>query len=180
MSFGANSVSSAQNSVSLLSNHRLRGTYRALCPEVGEGQKNSRSWVLETVLSETVFPTQSTPLSGGSPHFSTKHPQDNFSASKIQIDTLQHVNRGGGSLCNSIQKLQIGGRQSRFGGCRFAFWRASIPSLEAEIGLGVLYSEGEPPKRGVLWFSFEDLAVRSLSALTPLQQLVMPLGVGPS
>ena len=51
-------------------------------------------------------------------------------------------------LCISIQKLQIGGRQSLFGGCQFAFWRASICILEAEIVLGVLYRKGVIPKKG--------------------------------
>ena len=78
----------------------------------------------------------------GSP-LSIKHPQDNFS--------LQNVNQEGWFLCSSIQKLQIGGRQSLFGGCRFTFWRVPISILEAEIVLGVLYRKGGEPKRLVLW-----------------------------
>ena len=52
------------------------------------------------------------------------------------------------SLCISIQKLQIGGRQSLFGGCRFTFWRVLIYILEAEIVLGVIYRKGVIPKKG--------------------------------
>ena len=50
-------MSSAKNSVSSRwqTNYRLRGTHRALSPELGEGQNNSLSSVLATVLSETVF-----------------------------------------------------------------------------------------------------------------------------
>ena len=57
VSFRANSVSSAKNSVSSLwhTNNRLRGTHWAPSPELGEGKKNSLSSVFETVLSETVF-----------------------------------------------------------------------------------------------------------------------------
>ena len=45
-------------------------------------------------------------------------------------------------------KLQIGGRQSLFGGCQFTFWRASIYILEAEIVLGALDRKGVIPKKG--------------------------------
>ena len=57
LSSATNLVSSATNSVSSLShtNNRLRGTHRALSPELGEGNKNSLSSVFETVLSQTVF-----------------------------------------------------------------------------------------------------------------------------
>ena len=57
LSFTANSVSSAKNSVSSLwhTNNRLRGAHWALSPELGEGQKNSLSSVSEAVLSRTVF-----------------------------------------------------------------------------------------------------------------------------
>ena len=48
----------------------------------------------------------------------------------------------------SIQKLQIGGRQSLFGECQFTFWRVPIYILEAEIVLGVLYRKGVIPKKG--------------------------------
>ena len=53
---------------------------------------------------------------------------------KLTPSTM-HIGEGR-FLCNSIQKLQIGGRQSLFGGCPFAFWRAPISILEAEIVLG--------------------------------------------
>ena len=57
LSSGANSVSSAKNSVSSLwhTNNRLRGTHWVSSPELNEPQKNSLSSVFETVLSETVF-----------------------------------------------------------------------------------------------------------------------------
>ena len=64
----------------------------------------------------------------------------------MRIDTLQNVNRGR-VIWNSIQKLQIGGRQSLFGRCRFTFWRVPIYILEAEIVLGVLYRKGGKPKK---------------------------------
>ena len=51
-------------------------------------------------------------------------------------------------MCSSIQKLQIGGRQSLFGRCRFTFWRVSIYILEAELVLGVLYRKWVIPKKG--------------------------------
>ena len=51
-------------------------------------------------------------------------------------------------LCISIQKLQIGGRQSFFGGCQFTFWRVPIYILEAETVLGVLYRKGVIPNKG--------------------------------
>ena len=50
-----------------------------------------------------------------------------ISASKMQTDTRQNWNWGGVILYNSIQRLQIGGRQSLFGGCNC---------------LGVLYRKG--------------------------------------
>ena len=64
----------------------------------------------------------------------------------MQIDALQNTNCRGRFLCISIQKLQIGGRQSLFGGCQFTFWRVPIYILEAESVLGVLYRKGVIPK----------------------------------
>ena len=66
----------------------------------------------------------------------------------MQIDALQIQIVEGRFLCISIQKLQIGGRQSLFGGCHFTVWRVPIYILEAEIVLGVLYRKGVIPKKG--------------------------------
>ena len=65
--------------------------------------------------------------------------------SKIQIGE-------GRFLCISIQELQVGGRQSLFGGCQFTFWSVSIYFLEAEIVLGVLYIRARQRSgKGVVW-----------------------------
>ena len=65
----------------------------------------------------------------------------------MQIDTLQNK-LGRGDLCATLYlKLQIGGRQSLCGGCRFTFWRVPIYISEAEIVLGVLYRNGGKPKK---------------------------------
>ena len=54
-----------------------------------------------------------------------------------------------------LKKLQIGGRQSHFGGCQFIFWRVPIYILEAEIVLGLLYRKGVIPKTGGILASRE-------------------------
>ena len=84
------------------------------------------------------------PPAFGSPPFSRQRPQDKFSV-QMQIDTLQMKIEDGRFLCNSKPKLQVGGRQSLFGGCRFTFWRVPIYVLEAKIILGVLYRKGGTP-----------------------------------
>ena len=66
----------------------------------------------------------------------------------MQIDALQNTNCRGRFLYISIQKLQIGGRQSLFGGCQFTFWRVPIYILAAELVLRVLYRKGVIPKKG--------------------------------
>ena len=57
LSFGANSVSSARNSVSSLwrTNYRLRGTHWVPSPGTQWAPKNSLSSVFETLLPETLF-----------------------------------------------------------------------------------------------------------------------------
>ena len=67
----------------------------------------------------------------------------------MQIDALQ----------NTIQKLQIGGRQSLFGGCQFTLWRVPIYIFEAEIVLGVLYRKGVIPKK-LAWLPLQSRAVK--------------------
>ena len=64
----------------------------------------------------------------------------------MQVDTLQNVNWGAVISVEFYTKLQIGGHQSLFGGCRFTFWRLPIYILEADIVLGVLYGKGGKPK----------------------------------
>ena len=66
----------------------------------------------------------------------------------MQIDALQNTNCRGEISVYFYTKLQIGGRQSLFGGCQFTFWRVPIYILEAEIVLGVLYRKGVIPKKG--------------------------------
>ena len=60
---------------------------------------------------------------------------------------------GRGDFCVALcKKLQIGGRQSLFRGCRFTLWRVPIYILEAELVLGVLYRKGG--KLVKLFFSY--------------------------
>ena len=67
----------------------------------------------------------------------------------MQIDALQNTNCIGEiSVYFYTKKLQVGGRQSLFGGCQFTFWRVPIYILEAEIVLGVLYRKGVIPQKG--------------------------------
>ena len=54
----------------------------------------------------------------------------------MQLDALQIQIGEGTFLCISIQTLQIGGRQSIFGGCQLTFWRVPIYIFEAELVLG--------------------------------------------
>ena len=75
----------------------------------------------------------------GSPLF-YKAPPRQFQPPKCKLTPPSKIQIGeGGFLCISIQKLQIGGRQSLFGGCQFTFWRVPICILEAEIVLRMLY-----------------------------------------
>ena len=85
----------------------------------------------------------------GSPLF-YKAPPRQFQPPKCKLTPSKIQIVEGRFLCISIQKLQIGGRQSLFGGCQFTFWRVSIYILEAEIVLGVLYRKGVIPKKG--WY----------------------------
>ena len=81
-------------------------------------------------------------------------PKCKLTPSKIQIVE-------GRFLCTSTQKLQIGGRQSLFGGCQFTCWRVPIYILEAEIVFGVLYRKGVIPKKGGTLGSRERLEHKS-------------------
>ena len=83
----------------------------------------------------------------GSPLF-YKAPPRQFQPPKCKLTPSKIQTVEGRFLCISIQKLQIGGRQSLFGGCQFTFWRVPIYILEAEIVLGVLYRKGVIPKKG--------------------------------
>ena len=83
----------------------------------------------------------------GSPLF-YKAPPRQFQPPKCKLTPPKIQTVEGRFLCISIQQLQIGGRQSLFGGCQFTFWRVPIYILEAEIVLGVLYRKGVSPKKG--------------------------------
>ena len=81
----------------------------------------------------------------GSPLF-YKAPPRQFQPPKCKL-TPSKIQIGEGIfLCIVIQKLQIGGRQSLFGGCQSC--RVPIYILEAEIVLGVLYRKRLIPKKG--------------------------------
>ena len=83
----------------------------------------------------------------GSPLF-YKAPPRQFQPPKCKLTPSNIQIVEGRFLCISIQQLQIGGRQSLFGGCQFTSWRVPIYILEAEIVLGVLYRKGVIPKKG--------------------------------
>ena len=83
---------------------------------------------------------------GVSPLFYNAHPRL-FQPPKC-ILTPSKCKLGRGGFCVArYKKLQIGGRQSLFGGCRFTFWRLPIYILEAEIVLGVLHRKGGKPQK---------------------------------
>ena len=86
-------------------------------------------------------PFWGSPLFCKAPPRQFQPPKCKLTPSKIQIGEARF-------LCISIQKLQIGGLQSVFGGCQLIFWRVPIYILEAEIVLGVLYRKGVIPKKG--------------------------------
>ena len=90
---------------------------------------------LENGEKLTYHPFWGSPLFYKAPPRQFQPPKCKLTPSKIQIVE-------GRFLCSSIQKLQIGGRQSLFGGCQFTFWRVPIYIWEAEIVLGVLYISG--------------------------------------
>ena len=83
----------------------------------------------------------------GVPHF-YKAPPRHFQPPKCKLTPSKMYIGGGQFLCNSIQKLQIGGHQ-------FTFWRVSITLwgpiyiFEAEIVLRMLYRKGGIPKEEV-------------------------------
>ena len=91
-------------------------------------------------------PFWGSPLFYEAPPRQFQPPKCKLTPSKIQIVE-------GRFLCISIQKLQIGGRQSllegvnlHFGGCQFTFWRP-------KLSWGCFIEKRWSPKRVVLWIS---------------------------
>ena len=118
------------------------------------GKSEGREWAVREKLKYHPF-LWGSPLFKKAPPRQFRPPKCKLMPSKIQIGE-------GRFLCISIQKLQIGGRQSLFGGCQFAFWRGPICILEAEIALGVLYRKGVIPQKG--WYFGFPRAVGSVVA----------------
>ena len=96
-------------------------------------------------LRYTLWGEAKVPPFFGAPPFllSIKLPPRQFQPPTCKLaPSKTHIGEGR-CLCIPIQKLQIGGHESLFGGCQFTFWRVPIYILEAEI----VYRQGVIPKK---------------------------------